>query len=93
MGIIMGDVDEEVHLVHKPDGEGVAQEGEKEEHEECDILQGHHELPMGAIDRVVERFLDAVCAADDCGQAGAQEDGCGGHQGRAHDRISECLDG
>lgn len=67
MGVVLGDIDEEVHLVHKPDGEGVTHEGKEEDQEEGDILQGHHELPMGAVDCVVERLLDAVSAADDGG--------------------------
>lgn len=92
-GAVDGAIDEEIDLVDEADGEGVAGEGEEEEEEEGDVLEGHHELPVGAVNGVVERLLDGVGAAEDGGEGGAEEDGCGGHQRGPHDRVPQGLDG
>lgn len=71
----------------------MAGEGEEEEEEERDVLERHHELAVGAVNGVVERLLDAVGAAQDGGEGGAEEDGGGRHQCGPHDRVPEGLDG
>lgn len=76
---VLGAVDQNVHLVHKSDGEGVAKEGEEEDGEEGHIFERHHELAVGAVNRVVHRLLDAVRAAQNRSQPGGEEDG-----GRRH---------
>jgi len=93
--IVVGDggVDEEVDEVEEADGEGVAEEGREEEGEEGDVFQGHHELPVGAEDGVCQGLLHAVGAAEDGRQAGGEEDGGRGHQGRPHDRVADRLHG
>jgi len=88
-----GGVDEEVDEVEEANGEGVAEEGEEEEGEEGDVFQGHHELPVGPEDGVRQGLLDAVGAAQDGRQAGAEEDGGRRHQGRPHDRVPDRLHG
>lgn len=87
-----GSVDEEVELVDEANGEGVAEEGEEEDEEKRDVLEGHHEVPMCTKYRVCEGLLHAVRAADDRCQARAEEDGCCRHQSRPHNRVTDRLD-
>ena len=75
-----GAVDEEIDLVDEDDGEGVADEGEEEDEEERHVLERHHELPVGAVNVVVQRLLDAVRAADHRCQPRAHQDRRRRHQ-------------
>lgn len=57
----------------------MAEEGEEEDSEQSHVFECFHELAVSAVDGVVERLLDAVGAAYDCGEAGAEE-----NRGRGH---------
>lgn len=51
----------------------MAEEGEEEDSEHSHVFECFHELAVSAVDGVIERLLDAVGAAYDCGEAGAEE--------------------